>query len=394
MKYLSFLSGLAIAASATVTAAQAPAVVIRAGMMVDVENGRIREKVRIEVSGGKIRSISNDTEPFTPSPSARVIDLRSATVLPGLIDTHVHLNLRGQADSNAIATLLAGFTTVQDLGALGYANIAVRDSIAAGRMIGPRVVSSGPWLGTTGGVCDFNGIGVRGVDAFRARVREDVTRGADVIKVCVTGWPAEGASHPDSLHLTPEELRVVVAEARVAGKRVVAHAIGPRGVRLAVESGVDGIVHGGFADSATTALMRLKNVTLAPTLLSFSGARAQPFGPALSDRIRFQLATVPVVFGTDAGVIRHGNNAAEFALMVQLGMTPAAAIRAATIDAARSLGLGSMTGTIAPGFCADLIAVEGDPLSDITALQRVKFVMRAGRVYLPDRDAAPATECR
>ena len=364
---------------------------VRAGRMLDVETGTIREKVRIAVMGGRIQSVTPDSGPL-PAVS-HIIDLTRQVVLPGLIDTHVHLLLGGAADSNARATLMAGFTTVQDLGALGYANLAVRDSIAAGRMTGPRVVASGPWLGTTGGVCDFNGIGVRGAEAFRQRVREDVTRGADVIKVCVTGWPAEGFTSPDSLHITPEELAAAVAEAKAAGKRVVAHAIGARGVQLAVGAGVSGIVHGGFADSSTATLMRRGNVTMAPTLLSFSRGRGQPFGQALFDRMRLLLASVPVVFGTDAGVIRHGNNASEFALMVELGMSPAAAVKAATVDAARALGLSDRIGRIAPGLCADLIAVEGNPLTDVTVLQRVVFVMRSGAVYLPQAAAAVAQPC-
>jgi imidazolonepropionase-like amidohydrolase len=225
---------------------------------------------------------------------------------------------------------------------------------------------------------------VRGVDAFRARAREDIRRGVDALKVCVTGWPRDGYLHPDSVEIVPEELAAVVAEARAAGRRVVAHAIGSAGVRLAVSAGADAIVHAGFADDATLAAMRERGVFIVPTLASFASTRATDAGQALFARARAILASgVPVAFGTDAGVIPHGRNTVEFDRMVELRMTPAAAVRAATTDAARSLGLADSLGRIAPGYLADLIAVDGNPLDDIAALHRVVFVMRGGVVYRP-----------
>jgi imidazolonepropionase-like amidohydrolase len=307
-----------------------------------------------------------------------VIDLGDVTLLPGLVDAHVHLTL-GAPDSSALRTVLAGFTTVQDLGSLAYAGVALRDSVAAGRLPGPRIVASGPWLGESGKTCDFNGIGVLGADAFRARVGEDVRRGADVIKVCVTGWPRTGFDRPDSVEVARDVLKTAIDEAHAAGRKVAAHAIGRAGVQLAVECGADMIVHACFADSATLAEMKRREVWVIPTLWSFARAKETPHGTALFANMRRVLASgVPVAFGTDAGVVPHGRNAEEFAWMVHLGMTPLAAIRAATVDAARLLALSDRIGVLAAGRDADVIAVRGDPLADITALERVVFVMKGG----------------
>jgi len=214
---------------------------VQARRLVDVEAGIIRENMLIEVRGDRIAAVRPAAGP-PPPPSATIIALAHVTVLPGLIDTHVHLTLGGAADSNARATLLAGFTTVQDLGALDYANLTLRDAVARGGTVGPRILASGPWIGATGGICDFQGIGVRGAEAFRARVREDVRRGADLIKICVTGWPKDGFEHPDSVEITPDELAAAVAEAHAARRRVAVHAIGTAGVRMAVAAGADVVV--------------------------------------------------------------------------------------------------------------------------------------------------------
>ncbi|HKQ57025.1 MAG TPA: amidohydrolase family protein, partial [Candidatus Eisenbacteria bacterium] len=306
-----------------------PAVtIIRASRLVDVESGTVRENMLVEIRGDRITAVRQADGKALPR-SAQVIALPNATLLPGLIDAHVHLTLGATPDSNARATLLAGFTTVQDLGAIDYGNLALRDSIAAGRTIGPRIVSSGPWLGVSGGICDFQGIGVRGVEAFRARVREDVRHGADLIKVCVTGWPQEGFEHPDSVEIGADELAAAIAEAHGAGRKVAVHAIGAGGVRRAVEAGADLVVHGGYEDDSTLAAMTRRGVFLIPTLASFSRGRETPFGKALFDRMRVILASgVPIAFGTDAGVIPHGRNAREFTWMTRLGMTPLAALRA------------------------------------------------------------------
>jgi imidazolonepropionase-like amidohydrolase len=313
---------------------------------------------------------------------ASEIDLGAAILLPGLIDTHVHLMLGGSPAANAAATLNAGFTTVQDLGSLEYAALRVRDSIAAGQLPGPRVLASGPWLGITGGTCDFSGIGVRGAEAFARRVREDQARGADLIKICVTAWPDDGYRYPDSVETSDAELRAAMDEARRLKLRVAAHAIGAEGVRRAVAAGVQQIAHSGFEDEATLRTMKERGVWLTPTLRSFEARPRTPGLDSLSAHMRRVLASgVPIAFGTDAGVIPHGRNAREFGALVRHGMSPARALRAATVDAASALGLSKRIGRLDPGMTADVIAVDGDPLTDITATERVVFVMKAGRVH-------------
>jgi imidazolonepropionase-like amidohydrolase len=186
--------------------AQQPAVAIRAAGMIDVQQGRWIDKAVVVVQDGRIAAAGPAADITVPS-NASIIDLPVTTLLPGLIDAHVHLTLAGPPVENARATLAAGFTTVQDLGAVTYANISLRDAINAGGVEGPRIVASGPWLGISGGICDFNGIGVKGAEAFRTRVREDVERGADLIKVCVSGWLAEAVANPAQYEISDEERR-------------------------------------------------------------------------------------------------------------------------------------------------------------------------------------------
>jgi len=213
------------------------------------------------------------------------------------------------------------------------------------------------------------------------RVREDVARGADLIKICVTSWVSNGFTTPDAVELSGTEIGAIVAAASRLGRPVVAHAIGRAGVRAAVEAGVAGIVHSGFVDSATAGMMRSRGIYLVPTLVSLE---TQPDSAALAAlRVRMTAAVasgVPIVFGTDAGVIPHGTNAVEFAAMLRLGMSPLEAIRSATSRAARMIGWGGRIGSLAPGTLADVIAVPGDPLTDIGALSRVRFVMKGGVV--------------
>ena len=354
-------------------------IVLRAAGYLDVARGAIVRPAFITVRGDRIVSVGDRGRPLTRG--AREIDLGTAILLPGLIDTHVHLTLGGTAAANAAATLAAGFTTVQDLGSLDYAALRVRDSIAAGLIAGPRVLASGPWLGVSGGTCDFSGIGVKGPEAFTRRVREDVEHGADLIKICVTGWAEDGFHAPDSIETSDAELRGAMDEARRLGRRVAAHAIGAAGVRRAVEAGVQVIAHSGFPDDATLRLMSERGVWLVPTLRSFEARPRTPALDSLSARMRGALATsVPIAFGTDAGVIPHGRNAREFGALVRHGFSPSRALRAATIDAAAALGLSDRIGRLAPGMAADIIAVDGDPLVDVAATEQVRFVMQGGRV--------------
>ena len=365
--------------SLAVIPAQQPesVVAVTAARLIDVTTGTVTPRAAVLVRSGRVLASGAQATLGIPK-GARVIDLGDATLLPGFVDAHVHLTIGGRPRANAEATLRAGFTTVADLGALRHINLLVRDSIKAGAWPGPRVVAAGPWLGMTNGVCDFGGLGVKTRDSLLPRVQRDVVQGADLIKLCVTGWPADGYAHPDSVELDTTAVASVVSESRRLGRPVVAHAIGAAGAASAVRGGVAGLAHAAFIDDAAIALMREKNVWMASTLVSFAGADSTVF-TALRARMQKALAGgVPIVLGTDAGVIPHGSNAKEFEALVRLGMSPIEAIRAGTIHAARALGLADGTGTLKPGAPAHLVAVTGDPLADITALQRVAFVMKDG----------------
>jgi len=362
----------------------AAVIAIRAGRLVDVRRGALVPHVVVVVQGDRIVAVGGAGEIRVPA-GAEVVDLGDATLVPGLIDSHVHLTLGGAADSNARATLLAGFTTVQDLGALGYANLALRDAVNRGDVVGPRIVSAGLWLGVTGGTCDLNGIGVQGPDAFTRRVREDVAHGADVIKLCVTGWVNDAFANPQRYEMSDSELVATIQEAHAAGKKVIVHAISEAGVRVAVAHGVAAVAHANFADSATLAAMAQRRVWVIPTLHSFSRDTASAHGRALFAHMAEEFRHgVPVAFGTDAGVIQHGSNAREFGHLVRLGMSPLEAMRAATVNAAELLGIADRLGAVEVGKIADLVAVSGNPLDDITALERIVFVMRDGRIVRRD----------
>jgi imidazolonepropionase-like amidohydrolase len=354
-------------------------VAIRAGHWLDIQAGELKGAALILIEGDRILRVTPGGDGEIPA-AARLVDLSKFTVMPGLIDAHVHLTI-GTPDSTARATLLAGFTTVQDLGALNHANLDLRNAIESGKVMGPRIRSAGSWIGVRGGICDFDGRGVRGESEFAARAREDIANGADLIKICVTGWPGDAYRYPDSVQITESELAAVVKEARAASKKVVAHAIGRRGASMAVAAGVDALVHSAFVDSATLTLMKQRGVYLIPTLTSFQGDK--PPLIALQKHMRSVLASgIPIAMGTDAGVTPHGQNAAELQAMVEAGMSPLAAVRSATIDAATLLGISEKAGTLTPGKFADLIAVAGNPLEDARTMQHVVFVMKAGRIYL------------
>ena len=359
--------------------AQESVFAIRAHAMIDVERGRVVENAIVVVRGARILAAGSEADVSVP-PGATVVDLPKTTLLPGLIDAHVHLTLGGPPADNARATLGAGFTTVQDLGAQTYANVALRDDIRAGRIEGPRIVASGPWLGIAGGTCDFNGIGVRGVDAFRARIREDVARGADLIKVCVTGWLADAVREPAKYEITDDQLRAAIDEAHGLGKRVAVHALSEGGISAAVRLGADLVVHAGFASKATIELMKERNVRQLPTLFSFSTAKPEDLA-ALQAHMRGAVtAGLPVAFGTDAGVIPHGANAREFEHLAAIGLDPLAALRAATLSGAHAVGMPDAIGALSQGRFADVIGVDGNPLQDLRTLQQVTFVMKDGKV--------------
>jgi imidazolonepropionase-like amidohydrolase len=355
---------------------------LTARRLLDVERGTIIENGVVIVRGDKIIAIGSTGggSLHDMAPQGEQTDLGDVTLMPGMIDAHVHLLLGGPAEANARATLKAGFTTVQDLGALNYANIKVRNAIRDGKFPGPRVVSSGPWLGESKRTCDFNGIGVLGADAFRDRVKKDVAEEADLIKVCASGWLADAAEKADGCEISDEELQAAIEQAHALKRRVAVHAISERAIAASVTHGADLIAHGGFSSKVTVAEMAKRRVYQIPTLFSLKGSVA----PEVYEKLRAHLAAairdgLPIAFGTDAGVIKHGQNAREFAELSALGLKPLDAIRTATVDGANAVGMGGQIGTLKGGAFADIIAVEGNPLTDLSALQKVRFVMKAGR---------------
>ena len=361
---------------------QAPesALVVTAARLIDVQRNTTLRDAAVVVRGGRIVALGSVSEVRIP-PGAHRVDLGDATLLPGFIDAHVHLAIGGQPRANAEATLRAGFTTVQDLGALNYTNLRLRDSTNAGRRVGPRIIASGPWLGVSGGICDFNGIGVHNRGEMLARVRADVERASDLIKICVTGWPGDGFAFPDSVELSRADIAALVAESRNAGRPVVAHAIGERGAATAVGGGVTGLAHAAYLDAETIRLMKERDIYVISTLTSFAGMPDSLARKHLWSRMQAaHLAGVRIILGTDAGVIPHGSNAREFAALVKLGMTPLEAIRAGTLSAAQALGLEERVGSLEVGKTADIVVVSGDPLADISAMEQVVLVIKNGEI--------------
>ena len=409
------------------SAAQAPVhrVVIKAGHLLDVKAGQTLHDQAIVIENDKIVSVGPAADVNTAN--ATIIDLSHATVLPGLIDAHTHftadpnsfgyeslgISIPRQAligAKNARITLNAGFTTVRNVGAGGYSDVALRDSINAGDVPGPRMLVSGPPLGITGGHCDENLLpfeyhysaeGVAdGIAAVQHKVREVIKYGADLIKICATGGVLSKGDDPNASQYTLEEMKTIVAEAHRLGRKVAAHAHGAQGVQLASEAGVDSIEHGHLMDDASIATVKKNGTYVVPTLYLMDWHRENAATRKMPDFMVKKMesvsaqgqknlkrafeAGVKVAFGTDAAVYPHGLNAHEFAVYVRLGMTPLQAIRTATVNAADLLGWSDKVGGIEPGKWADIIAVDGDPLADVTTLQQVKFVMKGGDVVKND----------
>jgi imidazolonepropionase-like amidohydrolase len=418
-----------LAGTASMASAQAPApkkTIIRAGHVLNVRTGELKANQAIVIEGDKITQIAPSSE-VTAASGDTTIDLPDATLLPGLIDMHTHLTFdlnslsyQGLGIStarealhgarNARRTLEAGFTTVRNLGAKDYADIALRDAINDGDVIGPRVVASGPAMGITGGHCDenllppafhFQGEGIAdGVEAAQHRVREIIKYGADVIKICATGGVLSKGDDPNASQYTLEEMKAIVADAHRLGRRVAAHAHGAEGVRWASEAGVDSVEHGHLMDDAAIATLKKNGTYLVPTLFlgeymeknmdrsnvpEYSKQKMREVIAAMRKNTGKAFAAgVKVAFGTDAAVYPHGLNAGEFHVYVSLGMTPLAAIQTATINASDLLGPKYLVGSLEPGKWADVVAVDGDPTKDVTILEHVKFVMKAGAVYKND----------
>jgi len=405
--------------------AQLPApmktVVIHAGRLLDVKTGKTLTGQTIVIQGDKIMSVGAIGDQRLPA-DATVIDLPNAAILPGLIDAHTHITFNPNfgysrlaisvprealtGARNAKVTLEAGFTTIRNVGASGYADVALRDAVNAGDVPGPRMLVSGPALSITGGHCDNNMLpfeyhatdgGVAdGVEAVQHKTREIIKYGADLIKVCATGGVLSHGDNPQASQYTLEEMKAIVADAHRLGRKVAAHAHGAEGIRWASMAGVDSIEHGSYIDDAAIAEMKKNGTYLVPTLylMDWFYENAEKIGtpaeliakgkevmPAARKNVaRAFAAGVKVGFGTDAAVYPHGLNAHEFAVIVKLGLTPLQAIQSATINDADLLGWSDKVGTIEPGKWADIIAVDGDPLADVTTLERVKFVMKGGEV--------------
>ena len=408
-----------LAAQAQPASPAMPAVtVIKAARMLDVRAGRIVNGAVVVVENGRIASIGG-----TPPAGARVVDLGDVTLAPGLIDLHTHLTMdiegnwvlravtEGAADEalrgarNAKATVEAGFTTVRNLGSGEFSDIALARAITAGFVPGPRIVSAGHSIGTTGGHCDTTGFapgllerdwrsGVAdGTEEMLKAVRYQAKHGAQVIKICATAGVLSFDATVGAQQLSDAEMKAVVDEATRHGLRVAAHAHGTAGIKAAVRAGVTSIEHGSILDDEAIAVMKERGTYLVPTTYLVDAikmdllpppirAKAESVLPTARESLRKAIAQgVKVAFGTDAAVYPHGHNARELAVYVRLGMSPIQAIRSATTTAAEVLGV-SDRGAIEAGLLADLIAVPGDPLQDVTAFERVSFVMAAGKVVL------------
>ena len=398
------------------------AVVIRCGAMLDVRKGELIPKAVIVVDRGVIAGINV----AVPS-GAEVVDLSRGTCMPGLIDVHVHLTdeptLLGYESlgvsvprqtvtgvKNSRLTLRAGFTTVRNVGASGYSDVALRDGINAGEIEGPRMFVSGPALGITGGHCDnnllapefkFRDEGVAdGPWAARTKVREVIKYGADLIKVCASGGVLSKGDAPGAPQYTLEELTAIAEEAHKLGRKVAAHAHGTQSIKDAIRAGIDSIEHASLIDDEGIALAKQHNTFLVFDIYNddyilAEGLKAGMLPESVEkeralgklQRTNFRRAYVAgarIAFGTDGGVYPHGDNAKQFATMAEWGMKPLESIRAATLEAAVLVGLEGKAGSLEANYFADVIAVDGDPLADAAVLTRVKFVMKDGKVYRND----------
>ncbi len=405
------------------TAANAKTTVIYAGRVITDADKPTQGPSTIVITDDRITSI---TAGRSAAPAdAEVIDLGDKTLLPGLIDLHVHLtgdpggDYRSEAVDpdewgvvvgvkNAGITLRAGFTTVREAGSAQYSAFSLRRGTANGFITGPRIIAAGPALSIIGGHGDVTGFredvhdvldqGYTCTGALECaeKVRKASRAGADIIKITATGGVLSQQGRGLEGHFTSPELQSIADTAHSLGLKVMAHAHGARGIEAAAAAGIDTIDHGTFADDTALKVMKAKGTYLVPTLMAFEGIRERLgkgiYTPTVEEKVRMTLGSVgkavtrakalgvPVAFGTDAGVFEHGRNGGEFALLVKAGLTSREALAAATTVAAKALSMESEIGRLAPGMSADMIAISGDPLADVTALEKVEWVMVRGRI--------------
>ncbi|WP_303310718.1 amidohydrolase family protein [Hymenobacter sp. BT730] len=420
---LAFMAGTLLSSFS----AQAQKTYVHCGRLLDMRSPRPQTSMTVVIEQGRIVAVSPGYQ--TGTATDKVIDLKNKTVLPGLIDCHVHLEGETSKDNflkeftqnpadvafasleHARKTLLAGFTTVRDLGGTGV-NTALRNAIARGQVVGPRVFTAGKAISGTGGHMDpTNGyrqdlMGVpgpaegvaNGPDECRQAVREQYKRGSDLIKIASTGGVLSVAKDGSGAQMTEEEIRAIVQTAHDLGLKVACHAHGPEGIKRAIRAGVTSIEHGSLMDDEGIKLMKKYGTWYVPTITAGKSVadsakipnyypalvtpKALAIGPKLQDTFgRAYKAGVKIAFGTDASVFRHGVNALEFQYMVEAGMPAREALQAATVRAAELLGQQEQLGTVETGKLADLVAVEGDPEQDIRVMQHVRFVMKQGVVY-------------